>query len=174
MISVLIETRNQEHPLAVTLVSLVPGAVEGLVAEVVVIDRGSNDRTEEVAEAAGCRFTVNPPLAGLLSGLRGSWILAVEPGARLCNGWIEATGEHMAASAEPARFVPERSWSLRHVSETLPLIGTRRRGLANGLLMRTDQAIARAGNGTGLCGLAQAVATRRLSARIIPASQFSG
>ena len=53
MISVLIETRNDEAELAHTLASLVPGAVEGVVREVIVCDRGSTDGTASVAEQAG-------------------------------------------------------------------------------------------------------------------------
>ena len=51
MISVFIECKDQEKALAVTLAALVHGAVEGLVAEVVILDQGSRDGT---ALLAGC------------------------------------------------------------------------------------------------------------------------
>ena len=56
MLSVLIETRNDEEGLARTLASLVGGAVEGVVREVIVCDLGSTDQTHDVAEHAGCAY----------------------------------------------------------------------------------------------------------------------
>jgi glycosyltransferase involved in cell wall biosynthesis len=56
MISVLIETKDDEEGLARTLSTLIGGAVEGLVREVIVCDRGSTDQTHKVAEHAGCAF----------------------------------------------------------------------------------------------------------------------
>jgi glycosyltransferase involved in cell wall biosynthesis len=57
MLSVVIETNNDEDALARTLASLVSAAVEGVVREVIVCDRGSTDRTHLVAEHAGCPFS---------------------------------------------------------------------------------------------------------------------
>jgi hypothetical protein len=54
MISVLIQTHNDEEALARTLASLVGGSIEGVVREVIVCDRGSIDQTRLVAEHAGC------------------------------------------------------------------------------------------------------------------------
>ena len=56
MISVVIPTQESERLLVPTLAALVPGAMTGLLSEVVVIDAGSKDATEEVADIAGCRF----------------------------------------------------------------------------------------------------------------------
>ena len=44
MLSVLIETRNDEEGLARTLASLIAAAVEGVVREVIVCDLGSTDQ----------------------------------------------------------------------------------------------------------------------------------
>ena len=55
-LSVLIETKENEDGLARTLSSLVGGAVEGVVREVIVCDRGSTDQTYCVAEHAGCIY----------------------------------------------------------------------------------------------------------------------
>ena len=54
MLSVIIPTLNCERALALTLAMLVPGAVSGMVREVVLADGGSTDATLEVADAAGC------------------------------------------------------------------------------------------------------------------------
>lgn len=53
MITVVIPTLNAEKTLAATLTSLVPGAVDGVVRQVVVVDGGSTDRTLRIAEDSG-------------------------------------------------------------------------------------------------------------------------
>ncbi len=63
MISVVIPTHESERLLVPTLAALVPGALAGVVREVIVADAGSRDDTAKVADVAGCRFeTVPGPL----------------------------------------------------------------------------------------------------------------
>ncbi|TIT31983.1 MAG: glycosyltransferase, partial [Mesorhizobium sp.] len=59
MLSVLIQTLNDEERLARTLASLIGGAVEGVVRDVVVCDGGSTDQTHRVAEHAGCLYVAS-------------------------------------------------------------------------------------------------------------------
>ena len=66
MLTVVIETLNDEEALAATLAALVPAAVEGLVCEVIVHDRGSSDATV--------------------------WRLATRPGARWSGRVVSAAG----------------------------------------------------------------------------------
>ena len=56
MLSVIIPTRDSERALVATLAALVPAAMEGFVAEVVIADGGSRDDTAAVADVAGCKF----------------------------------------------------------------------------------------------------------------------
>ena len=58
MLSVIVATNESERTLVPTLSALVPGALSGLVTEVVVADAGSKDATAEVADIAGCRFMI--------------------------------------------------------------------------------------------------------------------
>ena len=60
MLSAIIATHESERALVPTLAALVPGAIAGLVSEVVVADAGSRDATAEVADVAGCRFIASP------------------------------------------------------------------------------------------------------------------
>ncbi len=53
-----------------TLAALVPGAMAGVVSEVLVADGGSRDDTVAVAEVAGCNVTVVELNAGAPTG---SW-----------------------------------------------------------------------------------------------------
>src|SRR2546421_11511137 len=85
MISVVISTRDSEVLLAATLAALVPGAVAGLVREVIVADGGSTDGTGTVADIAGCRFFASAePLGARLSlaaaMARADWLLFLRPG----------------------------------------------------------------------------------------------
>ncbi len=86
MISVVIPTHESERALANTLAALVPGAIDGVLREVIVADAGSRDGTAKVADVAGCRFMVAPGGRGRRpggGGRRGAVALAVVRAARL-------------------------------------------------------------------------------------------
>lgn len=134
MISVLIETKDDEEALAKTLASLVPGAVEGLVREVIVCDMGSSDGTETVAEHAGCVFLSGVRSEDALARARSDWVLMLKPGARLVPGWVEAAREHVAIARRPATFSRSRQTELPLWSKWLK----RRERVAEGLLVRKD------------------------------------
>jgi glycosyltransferase involved in cell wall biosynthesis len=134
MISVLIETKNDEDGLAKTLASLVSGAVEGLVREVIVCDLGSSDGTEAVAEHAGCVFLPGVRSEDAVARARSDWVLMLEPGARLVPGWVEAAREHVAVAKGAATFSRSRQTELPFWSKWLK----RRERHAEGLLMRKN------------------------------------
>ena len=92
MITAIIETRDDEVPLAHALAALVPAATEGVVREVIVIDHGSSDGTLVVADVAGC--TVIDANAGgkdprrqAAEIARGEWLLLLSPSSPLPPGW---------------------------------------------------------------------------------------
>ncbi|CAN5154570.1 hypothetical protein BH10PSE9_BH10PSE9_12920 [soil metagenome] len=97
MISVIIETANDEIGLAQLLARLVPAATEGFVRDVVVIDHGSTDGTLVVADAAGCtilRALASPAEtreAAVLAA-RGEWLLFTPPNPdALAETWQRET-----------------------------------------------------------------------------------
>jgi cellulose synthase/poly-beta-1,6-N-acetylglucosamine synthase-like glycosyltransferase len=97
MISVVIPTHESERLLAHTLAALVPGALDGLLREVIVADAGSKDDTAKVADVAGCRFMVLPGsrgerLAAAAAAARAEWLWFVLPGSIPGTGWIEEVG----------------------------------------------------------------------------------
>ncbi|MXN66075.1 glycosyltransferase [Stappia sp. GBMRC 2046] len=104
MLSVIIPTLNNERALVHSLAALVPAAAEGLVREVVVVDRGSDDDTERVADVAGAEFLINRGslgaclAAGADAARRGDWLLFLSPGSVPQPGW----GEEMRIFAERA------------------------------------------------------------------------
>lgn len=94
MISVIIPTLDAADGLTRTLAALVPGALEGLIREVVIVDGGSRDETEGIADAAGAHFIESQRGRGLqlAAGARastGSWLLFLHADTVLEAGWIE-------------------------------------------------------------------------------------
>jgi glycosyltransferase involved in cell wall biosynthesis len=92
MITAVIETLNDEVALAHALAALVPAATEGVLREVVVVDRGSTDGTLVVADAAGCTIVEAARVAGdprrfAAERARGNWLLLLPPTAVLKPGW---------------------------------------------------------------------------------------
>jgi glycosyl transferase family 2 len=122
VISVVIGTRDSEALLVSTLAALVPGAVAGIVSEVIVADGGSTDDTEQVADVAGCRFVASDePLGARLysaaATARGHWLLFLRPGSVPGSRWIEEVqrfvheAQHEGWSQRAAVFRPRRGRS---------------------------------------------------------------
>jgi glycosyltransferase involved in cell wall biosynthesis len=162
MLTVLIETRNDEEGLARTLASLVGGAVEGVVRDVIVCDRGSSDQTHRVAEHAGCDYIADGGISAGIRRAKGEWLLVLEPGARLAEGWTEAVVAHVAKATMPARF--SRSRDDRRFFLTRLFSGPT--ALSEGLLIRKAQAAALSRSAAGAEALARGLASKRLSAEI--------
>lgn len=167
MLSVLIETRNDEDGLARTLTSLVSAAVEGIVREVIVCDAGSTDSTQKVAEHAGCTFLSVANAGAAARQAKGEWLLLLEPGAKLVDGWTEAVAIHVDASHVAARFARSRHAPLSLMDRLFP----RRKPLADGLIVARSVAIAQGERSAE--AIAKAVSTRRLLAEIVPAPKKS-
>lgn len=166
MLSVIIECDNNEAELAHSLSALVTGAVEGLVSDVIVLDHGSADGSERVAEAAGCRYFRSWNLEQVIAETRGDWIMVLEPGARPLTGWVEAVSEHIATDSRPARF----SCSRHHRMPFWNRLFSRRCPLEVGLIMPKAAARERAAaSGPSPFTLAGRMVTRRLSCELVPA-----
>lgn len=165
MLTVLIETRNDEDALARTLSSLVSGAVEGIVREVLIHDRGSTDQTTVVADHAGCVLLPHGDLIGGVRRAKGEWLLFVEPGARLVDGWVEAVFAHVGHAGTPARFLRARNAG----GGFLQRLMSRRRPLSDGLLVTKRQALAKLKPGDEVETLARRLSSRRIGAEILPA-----
>lgn len=91
-ISVVIPTLNAERVLPTCLAALMPGVVEGLIKEVILVDAGSDDATVEIGKEAGATIIQHPPSRGgqLRAGAaaaRGEWILALHADSVLDPVW---------------------------------------------------------------------------------------
>lgn len=153
MISVLIETRNDEVALAHALAALVPAATEGVVREVIVLDHDSEDGTLVVADAAGCTILRTGADDGMrraaVEGARGSWILFLPPTTVVEPGWqsdamayIDRTlvgGRAMTAVAHLRKGRFDAGWRARIASGIRRLLGI---AGGDGLLVSKDSWLA--------------------------------
>jgi glycosyltransferase involved in cell wall biosynthesis len=134
MISVVIATHDSEALLVPTLAALVPGALAGIVREVIVADGGSRDATAKVADVAGCRFELVEGALGarLIAGAeaaRAQWLLFLQPGVVLDPTWVDDATRFMqqvpvvdAAGARAAVFRPSAHAGHSAIAEALALI----------------------------------------------------
>src|SRR5450432_3405950 len=100
MITVIIPTLDSERRLVPTLAMLVPGAMSGIVREVIVADGGSSDATLEIADTAGCTALTAPGspagrLRAAVAAARAPWLMFLRPGTVLDATWLD----------EAARFI---------------------------------------------------------------------
>jgi len=99
MISVIIPTLNAARLLPPTFRSLFDAAMDGLVSEVIVSDCGSTDTTLEIADAADATVIEagrgQQHLAGVLAAKK-PWLLFLEPGHVIENGWESETRSFIA------------------------------------------------------------------------------
>ena len=95
---------------------------------------------------------------------KGDWLLLLEPGARLMDGWTDAVLHHMTGGSAPARFSRSRIGRQPFLARFFKAS----RPLADGLLMTKRQAIALAKTGGELTALGRGISTRRIAAEIIP------
>lgn len=166
MISVVIEMRQgEDEALARTLASLVPAAVEGAVREVLVCDPGADAAIGRVAEQAGCHYFAGAGAGEGARQARSEWLLLLEPGARLVDGWTEIVREYVNSSTGAARFAPSKQGRLPLLQRLL----SRRRKIAYGLVIMKREALSLAGGGGSADGIAGAARARCLAAEIVMA-----
>lgn len=107
MLSVVIPTLNGGRTLASTLAALIPGAVDGVVKEVIVADCGSTDETLAIADAVGCTVVTaergrGTQLAAGADAARADWILFLHADTVLDDGWQDEAAAFMAGDTDRA------------------------------------------------------------------------
>lgn len=172
MLTVYMDCGADDRLLALTLADLVSGSVEGVVRNVVLIDRGMSADARSVAEHAGCRMIVPTELDASIASDRSEWFLWLEVGSRPMPGWTGEVVDYLDAahrksgSAMPARFRP----AARDRLGFLDRVKTRRTALTDGLLIAKPQAIGliRQRGPEPLSALAKGLATKRMEAELRP------
>jgi hypothetical protein len=105
MMSVVIPTLDSDRLLLTTLASLVPGSAAGLVREVLLADGGSRDAIDKNADVAGSELFRDAGdeaarLRACAGRARGAWLLFLDPGTVLEEGWTREIGVFIARPAQ--------------------------------------------------------------------------
>jgi hypothetical protein len=133
MITVVIPTLDSERLLVPTLAGLVTGSAEGLVREVVLADGGSSDDTRKIADLSGCEFLSGPAdegarLASAAAAARGDWLMFIDPGATLEEGWTREVRAFLVRGGEESdrvatfRFAIDGPGATARVSEAAAVL----------------------------------------------------
>jgi hypothetical protein len=116
MISVVVQTFDDEEALVGTLASLVSGAADGAVRDVIVVDGGHAPGIPVIADAAGCIYMKGPKrreqrLSIGAEAAKGPWLFFLAPGVEPDEGWyrearqfIERAERKGVATARAAIF----------------------------------------------------------------------
>ncbi len=100
MLRTLILCRDNPADLAVTLASLVPAIPHGVIREGAVFDPSACGEIETIADAAGCpRMIAHGTVAEWVAREPDAWLLVIEAGIALEEGWWREAGSWLARSA---------------------------------------------------------------------------
>lgn len=99
-LSIIIPVRNGGPRLADCLAALVPGAVDGLLRQVIVVDGGSTDTSTSLARDMGADVIETAPgrgaqLAAGVAAARHEWILLLHGDTVLEDCWVDAVHTHI-------------------------------------------------------------------------------
>lgn len=99
-ISVIIPTLNAAGALPETTSALLGGLTDGLIAELVISDGGSDDDIKTVAKELGAKFVTGPKgrggqIARGLAAARGPWVLILHADTHLSPDWAAEARRHI-------------------------------------------------------------------------------
>ncbi|HIP22418.1 MAG TPA: glycosyltransferase [Rhodobacteraceae bacterium] len=108
-ISVIIPTLNAAASIGPTLAVLAEGLTAGLIGELIIVDGGSEDGIERIADQIGARFITAPPSRGgqLAAGAALAtrpWLLFIHADTVLSTGWLAAAQAHLSAPDKAGYF----------------------------------------------------------------------
>ncbi|MBV9262153.1 MAG: glycosyl transferase [Pseudolabrys sp.] len=116
MLTCIISSNESERVLVPTLAALVPGAVSGLVTEVIIADAGRNDAVRDVADVAGARFmtssaALGPRLRDAAAAGRTPWLMFLRAGTVPDPSWVNAVETFVGEQPHKPRAAAFRAQS---------------------------------------------------------------
>lgn len=102
-ISVIVPTLNACGWLPASLASMIEGLDAGLIRELIVVDGGSTDGTVKMATAAGAEV-VTTGHADAIKVAKGDWLLLLQPGVQLRQGWAQVVLDHITHKGTAGYF----------------------------------------------------------------------
>jgi glycosyltransferase involved in cell wall biosynthesis len=137
MITVIVQTLNNERTLSTCLAALVPAAVDAIVTEVFVVDGGSGDGTLAIAEDAGAKRAAT--LEAAVAAAKADWLLLLPADLRLETGWDAEAVAHLQNNVgRCGRFRSAQWWPLRPGDRRAFLVRKDRFGMPHGRIRRLD------------------------------------
>lgn len=108
-LSIIIPCLNSATQLPKCLESLIEGAAEGLIKEVIIVDGGSKDDTCEIADAAGATLLTSDKGRGLqlkigAEAAKGDWLFFLHSDSFLQTGWSPIFDAHIASASNKAGY----------------------------------------------------------------------
>ena len=162
------DTARTAARLAGSLASLIPAVIQGLVSDAIIRDGSENDAIRDLVDAAGAKLIAGSP-AEAITAARGSWLLLLEPGARLDPGWVDPARRFIESSVgNTAHF------SLAGRRGFFAGLFARPGALRRGFLIARPAAVAMAGTVQSLEALARGRASRRINAGLVPPEAWPG
>jgi hypothetical protein len=103
VLSAIVRSTSSPGALAFTLAGLVPAVAEGLLSHAVVLAPAVHPDIERIADATGASLVVAAadawPVAA--KAARGGWVLLLDAGETLDDGWIMAVERHLMTQNPP-------------------------------------------------------------------------
>lgn len=108
-ITVIIPTLNSAPQLQRCLGALGEGIIDGILAEVIFADGGSDDDTKKIAEEVGATFLPTPKgrgnqMAAAARVARGDWLLFLHSDSVLGRDWQDVVMRHLSTPDQAAYF----------------------------------------------------------------------
>lgn len=104
MFTVIILASEDAKAMTRTLNALIGATVDGIVRDVVVLADKQNEIAAKVADFSGCRLDEPDRFSKNVLEAKNDWLLILEAGAFLEEGWVERVSDFTASGRNAARF----------------------------------------------------------------------
>ena len=177
-LSVIIPTLNAVEDLPATCDALLNGVTDGMIAELILSDGGSDDAIADVAEALGARLITGPRGRGhqIKRGVDAAttpWLLILHADTHLSEDWAQAVRTHMNLHPDKAGWFRLR-FRARGFMPRLVAFGANLRARFPGLpygdqgLLISQDVLASSGGIPELALMEDVVLASQLKGRLLP------